>query len=155
MIARRSLWLGLLLTTILNTSEASDMLFVKTIFSAVNGVVLKDGKPAVGASVRQIFNFSWASERGEVRTVTDDNGRFSFPKISRLAIAASIFPHEPVIGQTITITHDGKEYDAWMLTKHNYDENGELKGRPLNITCELTREKTLDEATSVYGICNY
>jgi hypothetical protein len=125
----------------------------KVMFSEVQGVVLKEGKPVAGAKVVREFIWAWndASQRDEV--TTDASGKFKFDLASRVSLITSIFPHEPVISQKIKIIHHGKVYIAWDFTKHDYDENGELDGKKINIKCELEKNEGYHINTSVWGIC--
>jgi hypothetical protein len=90
-------------------------------------------------------------EKGVDKTTTDESGQFYFNKIVRSPTLLGLLPHEPVIGQRITIKTKGKEYLAWRYAKHNYSENGELSGKPINIICEISRNPA--HQGDVYGIC--
>jgi hypothetical protein len=127
--------------------------FSKVMFSQVQGVVVKNGKPVSGASVMREFEWAWNDIRETDKTTTDGEGKFSFLLITRLSIMTSIMPHEPVIFQKITIVHDDKKYLAWSYFKHNYDNNGEVDGRRLNLHCELTREEDFHIKPALFGIC--
>lgn len=129
--------------------------FSKVLFSKVHGVVLNHGKPVPNAVVTRYFNFGWTDEEKTESIKTDKDGAFDFPVIKRFSLATSVVPHEPSVSQIIKIHHDGKEYIAWHLNKHNYDENGELGGKPINLICELTKEPTTDSKTLVSGICTF
>ena len=135
--------------------EVNAMGVTKTLFSKVDGVVLNHGKPVPNAVVTRHFNFGWTDEEKTETTTAGQDGRFNFPKITRFSLATSLVPHEPLVSQTIKIHLDGKEYIAWHLLKHNYDDNGELGGKPINLVCELTREPDFDAKTKVAGICTF
>ncbi|WLI89459.1 hypothetical protein Q4S45_22655 [Massilia sp. R2A-15] len=126
--------------------------FSRVLFSQVHGTVLKEGKPLSGVTVRRAFNWRWGKEKGKDETITNSDGQFHFPQIERESISAFI-PHEPVIGQFIYIDHEGEEYVAWETLKHDYEVNGELDGKPMNLDCELTRENGFHIRDSVNGIC--
>ncbi len=125
----------------------------KVMFSEVQGVVLKDGKPVAGAKVVREYTWAWndASQKDEIITGTD--GKFQFTLTNRLSLLTSIFPHEPVIHQKITITSESKEYLAWRFSKHDYDENGELNGKKIAIACDLGNKKGFHINDDIYGIC--
>jgi hypothetical protein len=125
----------------------------KILFSNVHGVVLERGKPVPDALVTRYFNFGLTDESKADTTRTDGNGVFTFPQISRLSLLASIVPAQPDVPQKISITQGGKVYLAWLFTKKNYVENGELRGKPIDLVCELTNERTYDAETKVHGIC--
>jgi hypothetical protein len=151
---KRSILFGLLMAAALLPafSEGSAMgLFTRLVlFSPVHGVVLKNGVPVENAVVRQEVSF-FDEKIPPQRVSSDASGKFSFPAVERNAGLSRLVPHQPVIMQTILITHDGVEYEAWMHTKNSYEENSELDGRPLNLECDLVREPNY-EGTH-YGIC--
>lgn len=138
---------------VLLAMEASAMGLNKILFSNVHGVVLERGKPVPDALVTRYFNFGLTDESETDTTRTDSKGVFTFLQIGRLSLLASIVPAQPDVPQKISITHGGKEYLAWLFTKKNYDANGELHGKPIDLLCELTNERTYDETTKVHGIC--
>jgi hypothetical protein len=123
------------------------------IFSAVSGKVLQDGKPVPGASVEREFRWVWKDEIGTDSATTGANGEFSFAKIERSSFLGSLLPHEPVVRQSLTIKVGGKSYEAWLLNKHNYDDNGEVEGKkPLKLVCRLEATPSR-HAGGYYGIC--
>ena len=121
------------------------------LFSAVRGTVLQDGKPVAGAAIEREFDCAWKSEKGRDSTTSDSAGAFSMPVIVRSSFLGSVLPHEPLIKQTITITHGGKSHKAWVLFKRDYEENGELDGKPIVMTCKLGTEP--QRRGEVFGIC--
>ncbi len=127
--------------------------FSKVLFSKVHGVVLNNGKPVPNVVVKRFFNFGWTNEEKTDTTKTDKDGNFDFPIITRFSLATSVVPHEPSIAQTINVDFEGKDYLLWAFTKSNYDENGELKGKAIDLICELTREPAYDKASGVVGNC--
>lgn len=131
------------------------MAFSKTyyLFSEVKGTVFLNGKPVQGAEVEQEYNWHWKKEKKSSTTTTDEQGRFSFPTITGKSISAGLLPHEPVIVQYLRIRHEDKEYQGWFHAKHNYEDLGELKGRPIRLKCELTDEPGPHPDIESYGIC--
>jgi hypothetical protein len=121
------------------------------IFSAVQGKVLLNGNAVKGAEIVRRYKWTWKREEAEDRTLTDEAGKFSMPSIERSSLLGSLLPHEPVIEQTITIRHQGRDYNAWMLDKRDYDLNGELQGKPIVMTCHLEAEPA--RHGKVFGIC--
>jgi hypothetical protein len=151
----RLMFYGIVLVTLSLMPEVYAMsLFSKlTIFSEVKGTISIGGKPVVGADVERAFHSTLRDEKQTDHATSDVTGRFSFPKIIRTPSLLGLLPHEPVIGQKITIRYLGKEYLAWQFTKHNYDDNGELAGKQIDITCELTNAPT--NHGDVYGVCTF
>lgn len=114
------------------------------VFSAMEGTITFQGKPAVGAKVALIVR--WKDEKGETETtVTDEKGRFSLPVMNR--VLRQLFPAEFVAHQSIFVHYQGQEYQIWGMGKHDEgEEYGELGGVPINLRCELTDEPVPVEA---------
>ncbi len=123
----------------------------QVLFSPVEGEVTREGAPVAGAKVVRSFEWIWGAEKGSDSATTDAQGRFSFPVVKRSSFSASLIPHQPAINQKIVIEAAGQSYEAWMALKSNYDMNGEIGGRPLVLTCELTKPAIRHETH--YGIC--
>lgn len=122
------------------------------LFSAVRGTVLENGRPVSGATIEREFRWAWKDEVGTDHAVTSAQGEFSLPPIVRSSFLGSLLPHEPMVRQTILIRHAGKTYKAWMFDKGNYDDNGELKGRPIVMRCRLEAEPVRQQG-ELFGIC--
>lgn len=121
------------------------------LFSAVQGVVLSQGQPVVGAVIERKFVWAWGNETSTDQAVTDANGEFHLSAIFRGSLLGSILPHQPHIVQTLRIQYQGKEYLAWAFAKMNYQENSELKGKPIALICRLENEPS--HKGEIYGIC--
>lgn len=134
------------------------------LFSPVTGQVLINGEPVAGAQIERSYQWTWNDEKGKDAATTGPRGEFSLPKIECKSWLANIFPHEPVVDQTILIRYAGQEYVAWRLSKHSYDENSELGtyakdgvlvARPIKLTCRLeTAPRRQGGMFGVYGICD-
>ena len=123
----------------------------KCLFSEVNGIVLSAGEPVIGAEVEQYYKWE-NSDRSSKKTVeTDSDGHFSFAAILDNSVFTTLLPSNPVIQQKIYIRHDGNEYEAYLFMKKNYDDNGELHGKPLDLVCELNNEPSREGG--FYGVC--
>jgi len=123
------------------------------VFSAVEGKVLREGKPIPNALVKRTYD--WDGENITDEVTTDDDGNFSFNNQYQKSLFA-IFPHNPSVGQFIKIYIDDKEYQAWGFQKGNYDVNGELDGKPMKLLCDLDSPKQTHKASefkNYVGIC--
>lgn len=120
------------------------------LFSEVHGQVVDRGKPVAGAIVIRYYRWSWNKKEGTDQTVTDDDGQFTFKSITTRSITASLFPHQPFISQKLDIQFGKKVYEAWRTGKMNYDHNGELKGKAIDIICEIDTEPEWKD--EVFGI---
>jgi hypothetical protein len=123
------------------------------VFSAVKGTVVKEGMPLPNVLVKRTYKWDGESITDEV--TTDAAGNFSFPEQNQRSVIA-IFPHNPSVSQGIKIYLDGKEYRAWAYQKGNYDVNGELDGKPMNLLCDLNNPEQKHEVNNykIYtGIC--
>lgn len=145
-------WAMLLLVLL---AQGHAMAFSKTLylFSAVNGIVLLDGKPVQGVEVVQDYHWHWGDKQVKNVTTTDAQGRFSFPVVTGKSMTAGLLPHEPVIDQQILFYYQGKEHQGWFHAKHNYEDLGELHGQPLNLVCDLKDEPVGRPEIGNYGIC--
>ncbi len=122
----------------------------KVIFSAVQGTVVFKGAPVAGAVVER--QYEWNDEKLGDRATTAADGGFKLPVVTRKSSFMDRFlPSEPMVKQTILITHEGKTHKAWFHFKRNYDDNGELGGRPIRMTCRLESEP--EKRGEVFGIC--
>jgi hypothetical protein len=124
------------------------------LFSAVQGVVVQKGAPVEDAVVEREYFWHWKDKREKLQVKTDATGGFKFPEATGSSFLGGLLPHEPVIQQTIRITHKGQTYTAWAFDKGDYEANTELEGKPISLVCDL------DQAPShkgprdrVYGIC--
>ncbi len=73
------------------------MLFMKVMFSKVDGMVLNHGKPVPNVVVTRYFNFGWTDTERTVSTKTGADGTFHFPIARRFSVFTSIIPHEPCV----------------------------------------------------------
>lgn len=68
----------------------------------------------------------------------------------------SLFPHNPGIGQELTISFDGKSYTAWRFKKGDYELNSENNGSPMNMSCDLAKAEKVHELSKLkdyFGLC--
>ncbi|MGD8176728.1 DUF6795 domain-containing protein [Marinimicrobium sp. ARAG 43.8] len=105
--------------------------------SPMEGTVTFKGKPAVGAVLKR--KVTWDGKDGHYHTVsTNQHGEFSLPKITGLWRPMSF--SEFVVHQEIHVTFNGQKYLVWKMGKMDESLFGELGGRPVGLTCELTNE---------------
>jgi hypothetical protein len=86
-------------------------------------------------------------------TRTDANGRYRLPVITWRSITGSFLPHEPVMERNIQFVYQGKTIRGWLHAKHNYEDMGELEGKPLRLGCDLKDEPVGPPEIRSYGIC--
>lgn len=124
------------------------------IFSEVNGVVVHNGEPLAGAKLTRTVR--WKKKDLVDSTTSDADGRFKFD-VLKVSASNKFLPVEPVIPQRITISHNGEEHVGWKTTKRDYDENGELAGKPLNLRCDLSGEMQHQEIgiRIIQGLCTW
>ncbi|GAA0353171.1 hypothetical protein GCM10009092_16910 [Bowmanella denitrificans] len=132
--------------------------FKKCMFSAVEGTVLLNGKPAEGVRVLRGYRWSANDEDKEDSSTTDKNGQFTLPPIYSHSLSISLLPtHEPGVNQYMIFEYQGKKYDAWSFYRTNYESGGEMGMSPLKLRCELSSEFTefnaADSTKSYFGIC--
>jgi len=108
------------------------------LFSPLEGVITFEGRPASGAKIKR--KVAWKDKEGEIDYfTTDEKGHFSIP------IKTAEYRDSPYaqisIRQKLTVEFKGKEYMIWRAGKSTTHLYGELGGRPVNLVCELTKEK--------------
>lgn len=105
-------------------------------FSPISGVILFEGKPAVGARVVRTTDYQ---KKIQDETLTDSNGYFELPGIFERNIV-NFLPQEFVVGQLVNVSFSGREFRIWSGVKRKREENSESRGKPLVVTCELTQK---------------
>jgi hypothetical protein len=113
------------------------------VFSAVKMQLTQNGEPLSNVAV--IRRYDWNSLK-EDRTVTDEQGFFSFPAIVEYSITR-LMPIELVISQALYAVIDGEEVEFWVNAKRDSEEGSEFFNRTLNrqvtLTCDLAAEDKL------------
>lgn len=135
--------------------HGQSMAFTKNLylFSEVEGIVLLNGEPVVGAVVEQEYHWHWGDQRRSSTAVADQRGYFHFPTITGRSFTAQLFPHEPVITQFLRIKYNGQSHKGWFHSKHNYEEKGEIGESPLRLQCDLNDEPGPHPEIGSFGIC--
>jgi hypothetical protein len=141
----------LLFISVINEATAMSIFGKNVMFSEVSGTVTLNNVPVKHAEIERYYRWSWDDKKETDKTVTDEKGLFKLPLREKSGGVSSIIPHEPVVFQQITIKYNGNEYIAWQHTKHNYDKNGELKGKSLVLVCELSKKPEVNDDYA--GIC--
>jgi hypothetical protein len=136
---RRLAIAALTLCALAFTGDAMGFFGSNVLFSAVQGQVTLNGQPVSGAEVVRHYRWAWNKSEGNETVRTDAHGHFAFGAEKKSGGMSGLLPHEPVIFQEIVIRHDGREYIAWQYTKHNYDDRGELRGKAIDLLCELSQ----------------
>ena len=150
---RRGIWMSVGAVVVLLGCLQGTAMAKMVIWSAMKGRVLMNGQPAAGAALKRNFFWHWKSENGSDEAKANAAGEFSFPAIERSSLLGGLLPHEPVIEQAIVIEYQGKSYKAWGYFKHDYDHNGENRGRPIDVTCHLEAERAMHG--DVMGLCDF
>lgn len=78
------------------------------LFSPLSGVVLSQGKPVAGATIKRHAHWRWGNKTYDDTATTDAQGRFSFAVLNGTMLLGSVLPHEPYIEQSITIEQGGQ-----------------------------------------------
>ncbi|MAZ89813.1 MAG: hypothetical protein CL693_19435 [Cellvibrionaceae bacterium] len=107
-------------------------------FSAVSGVITKDGQPVRNARIVRVVDFQ---SKSQDETTTDEHGRFSMPALFERSIT-KLLPQEFVVGQSLLIEDGGDLQEFHMGVKRQSEENVESKGVPLDVICELSDENS-------------
>ena len=150
---RRGIWMSVGAAVVLLGCLQGTAMAKMVMWSAMKGRVLMNGQPASGAVLKRNFFWHWKSENGSDETKANAAGEFSFSAIERSSFMGGLLPHEPVVEQSMVIEYQGKSYKAWGYFKHDYDHNGENRGRPIDVTCHLEAERAMHG--DVMGLCDF
>lgn len=132
----------------------SDMAFGKkiTFFSEMTGqLVNEEGEEQVGVKVTRSWKRRPEDKPTVDQTVTDSSGKFMFPAATDTSFLASFLPGTPVIKQEITAEGPNGLVTLWKAVKTNFDNNGELQGRPFRLICRIDKEP--DGEGPAWGTC--
>lgn len=114
----------------------------------VHGVITNNGAPVVGLKVFRGLTYGDDKELID-ETLTDDEGRFSFPeKNIRSRKPGSMFD-ESSIRQTIDVDYEGEKYILWYTEAIGIEPNKALTERLIKLNCELTNSQEEFEFDSV------
>jgi hypothetical protein len=156
---------AVLLLITLQVSAMSLFGFKVCLATEVKGVVTLQGKPVANAKVTREVLFR--DQKLNSETITDEKGNFSLPAVYERTVWKHT-PFEVVIGQTINIEFENKQYLAFRTSKRNFDVDGELNSpiaiengqvlTPFILACELTNEEWLrarkeGDSHAIRGIC--
>lgn len=125
-------------------AEASSMSFLSkpeekvVLFSPMEGVITFNNKPASGAKIER--KVSWKDTKGEIdSSVTDENGKFILSVLEENVQLSKI--SQFVVSQELSVYYHGEKFLIWTMGKSSKLLYGELEGKPVNLTCELTDEE--------------
>ncbi len=107
------------------------------LFSAISGVITKDGQPVAHAKLIRTAKKE-RSHQDEI--TTDENGHFTFPAMYERSIAKYL-PMEFVASQKIMVEYQGQIYKLWSGVKRKEEENTESRGKLLVVKCKLNSEE--------------
>ncbi|MCC5865553.1 MAG: carboxypeptidase regulatory-like domain-containing protein [Wenzhouxiangella sp.] len=108
------------------------------LMSAMEGRLTDAGsQPAANIRLVRSWDWAWRNLQGQDETTTDEDGFFRFPAVTGNSLTARLLPHEPSVRQRIMAHHPTGPIEIWLARKGNYDDNGELQGRPLRVLCDL------------------
>lgn len=121
------------------------------LFSAISGTITLDGKPV--ANARLIRTGDRDGPKVD-ETLTDEKGYFEFPSMYERTIT-KLLPQEFVAAQKIIVCHNNSEYQIWSSIKRKPDENTESRGKPLVVTCELSKEEQtiVVDRVPIHSLC--
>jgi hypothetical protein len=148
------------------------------LFSDVEGRVVLNGKPVVGAVVERTYRIGGTEDEISDKTTTDSAGYFGFGRIWKYSLL-TFLPGEMNVRQRIWINHEGKKYEAWRLTKYRpleldgelppvglgddfdprtYDASTKYPKRKIKLLCDLANEPSWKERyrgrdETLFGVC--
>lgn len=123
-------------------------------FSSIKAKVTLNGEPVVGAKVTRLTD--WKKPSTDT-TITDENGYFELPALFERSIGQTVLPIQFAVSQVVTIDFKENSYEIWVTTKMKTEENSELDGIALDLTCELSNKmKTYRVSGPILGtVCTW
>lgn len=106
-------------------------------FSSMKAKVTLNGEPVIGAKVTRLTDWKKPSKD---TTITDEHGYFELPALFERSIGQTVLPIQFAVSQVVTIDFKENSYEIWVTTKMKTEENSELGGIPLDLTCELSNK---------------
>ena len=111
----------------------------EVIFSEVNGELMRNGSPIVGAIVRRIYSHDRIDDDQIDETITDSEGRFHFPEVSFGKKLRGLFS-EFSSSQLLEMDDDDGPITFWSGIKYNPRRFAEYNFVPAKLVCELGNE---------------
>jgi hypothetical protein len=106
-------------------------------FSGFEGQLLFKGEPAAGAKIIRSYELQGA-DKVEETINSDSNGLFKFESIAVEHKKPTLAPLNFLSHQDIFVEYKNQTYNIWTGGKTDKAEFSEFKGKPKDLTCELT-----------------
>ena len=116
------------------------------------------GKPVANAKVvREVLKAHTYDDYLTDETSTDEHGYFTMPAVRQKSILAKLFWMDFGVSQEIHVIHEGMKHEIWSGVKNDPAENAESRGKPLVVSCELTRERSMITVNrgTIFGKCTW
>lgn len=107
--------------------------------SAINGQLLDQGKPVVGAKVVRVLSWNMDAEPRNEITFTGEGGHFQFPEVrgaAEFGFLAKLF-HVPVVLIDVDLIEGPSSTSLFSSGRHSYDQAVEAGSEKTNLTCDL------------------
>ena len=105
----------------------------------VNGVVLQNGKPVVGAQVVRTLDYD---QEYREETVTGRDGAFHFPEKNIQSSRPNKLMDETRVRQIVTVNYQGEKYLLWYATPGTIHWRSGIARKMSSMRCELTNPET-------------
>ncbi|GGI68348.1 hypothetical protein GCM10007973_01760 [Polymorphobacter multimanifer] len=123
---------ALTLTTACGAGEAA--VDQAVLFSALDGKLVREGKPVAGATIIREWDFAEDRVHGIDRATTDMQGRFQFPPVLHSYQKARFLPQQAVVTQLIKVQLGDAEWRVWAASKHDLKAGTEAVAGPADGT---------------------
>lgn len=100
------------------------------LFSALEGQLIKGGKPLQGATLLREWAFAENSLAASDSVVSDENGRFHFDAVIHEYRKPRFFAQQTVVSQLVRVQTNGSEWRVWVGTKLDLLAGTEPEGAP-------------------------
>lgn len=123
-----------ILVMVASCSEKGAAMEQAVLFSAVDGQVLKDGRPLPGATLVREWDFAQDKVRARDEATTDAKGQFRFAPVLHAYRPPRFLPQQPVVAQLIRVQAGGTEWRVWAASKHDLKAGTEATSGPVDGT---------------------
>lgn len=117
------------------------------LFSAVKGRLLDHGEPVVGARIERETSWNMEKETRLEFTITDAEGRFSFPEMkgsARFGLMHRYF-HIPVVLESLFLLGDSKPTMLYTYGRSTYQALEETGLSEIELDCDLRAQRSENE----------
>jgi len=134
-------FLALLLLLPLFPKSSEAFVFRKIVYSSpIEGFVHWQGKPLADVvATRELYSGGFEGGKYTDTATTDSEGRFKFEVVQeRRFFRPDLLSANPVVSQTVKVSHQGVDYLIWYFRKPDFVLGSESLTGSLQLDCDLS-----------------